>query len=206
MLRSYRALRRIVGFLGVALPIVVAVWGGIAYHSLQNSISEYYVLPGPRDILVGFLFAIGAFLYAYHGPQRVDDYLSSAAGLLAVGVALCPVTEPGTRNWHLVFAGALFAILACFSLFLFTRSGGHPTPRKLKRNRIYRWCGVVMAICLVAIGAYQRSGSSATLLGVPPVLACETLLLWAFGLSWFVKGDTLLRDELPTNAVHDVSS
>ena len=40
MLRSYRALRRIVGFLGVALPIVVAVWGGIAYHSLQNSISE----------------------------------------------------------------------------------------------------------------------------------------------------------------------
>src|SRR5437762_6551311 len=70
---SYRTLRRVVGLLGVSLPIVLALWGFALAGKvqLQPSISDYYSLR-TRDALVGVLFTIGWFLFTYRGYDWRD--------------------------------------------------------------------------------------------------------------------------------------
>ena len=72
---SYLRLRRIIGILGIALPIVLMVWGfALSGWSidLQNSISDYYGLR-TWDALFGILFAIAWFLFIYKGYETMDD-------------------------------------------------------------------------------------------------------------------------------------
>ncbi len=87
-------------------------------------------------------------------------------------------------------------MLSYFSLFLFTKSQGVPTPQKRIRNGIYRTCGVAILVCLVLIGFYylgaQRPPSAASVW--QPVFWLESVALWAFGISWFIKGETLFAD------------
>lgn len=196
LLVSYLTLRRVVGALGVALPIVLALWGFALFGSatLQPSISDYYALR-TRDALVGILFTIAWFLYAYRGYERGDDVAGNLACAFALGVALFPNSgAPWERVVHFGSATALFLVLAYFSLFLFTKSGGTPTPEKQIRNRIYRTCGVIMLGCIAAIGCYNAFLQHTAVAEVAPVFWLESLALWAFGLSWFVKGETLFRD------------
>ena len=158
---SYLRLRRIVGILGVALPIVLMVWGfALSGWSIefQNSISDYYSLR-TRDALVGILFAIAWFLCTYKGYETIDDIAGYVACLFALGVAFFPNSG---GNWerivHFSSAAGLFLTLSFFSLFLFTKTvespkGLHGTlssfrfgvikssdPRKSQkkiRNRVY---------------------------------------------------------------------
>jgi len=126
---SYLGLRKGIGFLGLALPIVLMVgkiWldgGGI-----ENSISAYYYT-GMRNYFVGTMCAIGVFFTSYR-YRREDNYLSDAVAAFAVGVALFPTTpaiaSPTTSQTivgyvHLTSASLFFLCLAYFSLFLFTK-------------------------------------------------------------------------------------
>jgi len=195
-LSSYRTLRRIIGFLGIALPVVLALWGFAVCddHRIQLSISDYYYCR-TRDALVGILFTIGWFLYAYPGYERKDNIAGNLAGVFALGVALSPDHGPGIEPWiHFISAGALFLVLAYFSLFLFTKTGDAPTREKRIRNRLYRSCGVVMVSCIVVIGLYHVLPGSAGVDRLRPVFWLESAALWAFGWSWMVKGETLWRD------------
>jgi hypothetical protein len=193
---SYRTLRRVVGILGVGLPVILAVWGFLLCGCvrLQPSISDYYSLR-TRDAFVGILFTIGWFLYTYRGYEPTDDWAGNLACVFALGVALSPNsgTKP-ERVLHFACATALFLTLAYFSLSLFTKSGGSPTPEKRARNVIYRVCGVVMLVCIAVIGAYSLGLRGAGFENLHPVFWLESLALWAFGVSWFVKGETILRD------------
>ena len=89
LLVSHLRLRRIMGILGVALPIVLLVWGialsGWSFN-VQNSISDYYSLR-TRDAFVGVLFVIAWFLCTYKGYEAVDDIadLVIVAGLASNG-------------------------------------------------------------------------------------------------------------------------
>ncbi len=88
-------------------------------------------------------------------------------------------------------------MLAYFPLFLFTKTGtSTPTRQKRLRNRIYRVCGATIVVCIVLCGIYLVWFPD-TLLFLHPVFWLETLALWAFGFSWFVKGETLWRDPGP---------
>ena len=193
---SYITLRRIVGILGVSLPVVLALWGFALCHCLrvQPSFSDYYGLR-TRDALVGILFAIGWFLYTYRGYDRHDNVAGNLAGLFALGVALFPNSGSHLeRVVHFGSATGLFLTLAYFSLFLFTKSAGSPTPQKRIRNAIYRLCGVGMLCCIAAIGVYYAALVNTSLSALQPVFWLESLALWSFGISWFVKGETLFRD------------
>ena len=200
VLVSYLTLRRIVGILGIGLPIVVAIWGFALGYALQPSISDYYALR-TRDAFVGILFTIGWFLFTYRGFDRHDDVGGNLACLFALGVALFP--NSGTQLEcivHFSSAAALFLVLAYFSLFLFTKTGGAtpPTPEKKTRNRVYVACGVVMLACIALIGLYHLLKLQHTAVAaMNPVFWLESLALWAFGFSWFVKGETLWQDALP---------
>jgi hypothetical protein len=197
---SYRTLRRVVGVLGVSLPVVLAVWGFALEGRVEflPSISDYYALR-TRDVLVGVLFTIAWFLFTYRGYDRRDDIAGNLACVFALGVALFPNVGPwAAPTIHFVSAGLLFLVLAYFSLFLFTESAPSCTRGKVMRNRVYRTCGVAMLACIVGIALSKAFISRATLEHWPIVFTFETIALWAFGYSWFVKGDTVFRDASET--------
>ncbi len=196
VLVSYLTLRRVVGALGVVLPVLLALWGFALCDCVhvQPSISDYYRLR-TRDVFVGILFTIGWFLFAYRGYERKDDVAGNLACLFALGVALFP--SSGTqweRVVHFGSAFALFLVLSYFSLFLFTKSGGTPTPEKKIRNRIYTACGVSMLVCIALIGLYYWRLKDTAIAVLKPVFWLESSALWAFGFSWFIKGETLWKD------------
>ena len=199
VLVSYLTLRRVVGILGVLLPVLLAL-GCLVFGScaeLRNSISDYYGTE-MRDVFVGILFAIGWFLFSYRGYDRKDDIAGTLACLFALGVALFPATSESKaiRTAHFLSAAALFLVLSCFSLYLFrkTKPGVPPTPQKVWRNRIYMACGVIMLACIASVAVYLRFLQDTSVAAIKPVFWLESLALWAFGWSWFVKGETLLRD------------
>ena len=90
---SYLCLRRFVGWISPLPPIVLLV--GIAISSTQarpDSMSGYYYTD-MRNVFVGALCALGAFLGAYDGYDKVDRWITNIAGFGAIGVAFCP-TKP----------------------------------------------------------------------------------------------------------------
>ena len=196
---SYHTLRRVVGFLGILLPVLVAAEYFIECRcgTFRPSISDYYDVQA-RDLFVGILFTIAWFLFTYRGHDRRDDIAGDAACLFALGVALIPHNAPGYLwAFHFIFAAALFLTLAYFSWHLFTQSNKPQvewTPRKHTRNRIYRWCAVIMVLCIALIGAYKAFGWTFAILGLPTVYLLETAALWAFGYSWMVKGEAWWGD------------
>ena len=197
LLMSHLTLRRVLGMLGIALPVLLAVWGfALSGWSLelQDSISDYYNLR-TRDAFVGILFVIAWFLFAYRGYELKDDIAGYLACVFALGVALFPNSG---KNWepivHFSCAAGLFLVLSFFSIFLFTKSRGYMTPQKRLRNKVYMTCGVIMLVCMALIGWYKLYFEDTFISDYHPVFWIESLMIWAFGISWFVKGETLLRD------------
>jgi hypothetical protein len=199
VINAYVTLRFVIGVLGIALPGVVAFWGFFVPggEQLLPSISDYYCLR-TRDALVGILFAIAWFLFTYRGYTRGDDIASNLACLFALGVALFPLCgEYANPLVHYVCAVGFFLVLAYFSFFLFTKSGDNPTPQKKQRNKVYRACGTVMFLCILLIVVYHLTGAHEPIKQFKPVFWLETIATLAFGLSWFVKGETIIRDTAP---------
>lgn len=199
ILVSYLTIRRIVGALGFLLPIVVSV-GCVTIGSctgLLPSISEYYGTD-MRNVFVGVLFTIGFFLFAYRGHDRVDDIAGDFGFVFAFAIALFPVTSDSAtvRAIHFISALGLFSVLSFFCLVLFTRTSKdkRPTMEKLFRNKIYRACGIAILLSIVLIAVYHFFLSHTAVANLKPIFWLETIALWAFGWSWFVKGGTLFRD------------
>ncbi|HEY8925598.1 MAG TPA: DUF998 domain-containing protein [Polyangia bacterium] len=196
---SYLTLRKALGVLGIALPLVLAAGDWIIGdgRGLQPTISDYYGT-GMRDVFVGLLFAMGLFFFSYRGFDWRDELAGKLACLFAIGVALFPTTS--ALRWvhvvHFAAAAALFLTLAVFSLCLFTRmaAGSQPTPQKLKRNRVYRACGIIILTCVAAIALGGALLDEALLAELKPIFWLETVALWAFGFSWLTKGEFLLQD------------
>ncbi len=201
---SYMNLRKAVGFIGMALPLILILGKiGMEGGGLLNSISGYYH-SGMRDVFVGSLCAIAIFLFSYHGYDWRDDLAGTLASFAALGVALFPTT-PGltatpretTIGWiHLIFAAIFFAIMAYFSLVLFTKSSkAVQTPEKLKRNRIYIICGGTIVACIVLMFFLTFVPTESPIRAIKPVLLLETIAVEAFGFSWLVKGEAILKDD-----------
>lgn len=204
---SYLTLRKAVGYLGIALPFVLA-FGGMLLHGpgIQSSISGYYHT-GMRDVFVGTLCAIGVFLISYKGYERKDDLAGDLACVFAVGVALFPTApdvDPSSRAKligaiHLLFSASFFLTLSYFSLFLFTKTdpAKEPTRRKLQRNIVYRVCGYTMlaALSLIVVVALAPDSAMAGVKKLNPVFWLESIAVEAFGVSWMTKGEAILKDE-----------
>ena len=196
-----RRLARVVGLIALGMPIVLG------------------------DIFVGCLIAIAALLMAYRGWTPKVAQLATLAGAAALIVALVPMSgwAPGCSagasqiacdgqamlypvigNWiHAGAAGILFAILAFFCLFVFTKipSGpdggpGVPSLAKRRRNVIYRTSGVLIAGCAVAIGIGGQSAGE-WWLAYDMTFWLEAVILSAFGVSWLTQGRALVRLEDP---------
>ena len=205
LVASHLVLRKVIGIAGVALPVILIVWGFAlaGAFEFQPSLSDYYVLR-TRDAFVGILFTIACFLFAYRGHDPTDNRAGHLGCLFALGVALFPNTNPGwERVLHFTCATGLFLVLSFFSLRLFTKSDKpkeQRTHQKNRRNRIYVGCGVCMLLCIALIAIHSCCPKDSAIGQLRPVLWLETIALWAFGFSWFVKGETLVKDRVPHGA------
>ena len=215
--RSYLYLRGGIGIIGVALPVVLVIATMILNLSfnVKDSVSSYYYTP-TGDVFVGSLWAIGIFLICYQ-YDHLDNIVGNIAGVCAIGLSLfptppdCPLTNLNCATElqkkigvaHFVFSTGFLLALFIMVFFLFTR--GNPEKvevteadrkRKRRNNIVYRICGIAMAACILL---------AALLLFVPylsddqwhkqvhPILIIEFIATEAFGIAWFVKGQTLGR-------------
>ena len=205
---SQKTLREVAGILGFLLPIVLVVLGLIFSRSVQGSISAYYDLR-TRDIFVGALWAIGFILWAYKGYDSLDAAAGKVVCVLALGVALFPYNGGAWIGWlHHSFAAVLFVVLAYFSLFLFTKTKHSPQGfwqsfsfhfdeierddvQKRRRNKVYVACGLFMLACIVFLLLYNALWQQTAIADfiIKPLLLAETLMLWAFSISWSIKGE-----------------
>jgi hypothetical protein len=215
---SYITLRRSVGWLGIALPAVLIIGFAVIHSSCPTppSISHYYytVL---GSYFTGTLCAVALFLFAYNGPAPADRIAAFFAACCALGVVFCPtdafcacdgicnlVDLPANKarnTAHYTFASLLFATFAFFSLVLFTQT--HPNRAKEKthqkkiRNGIYYVCGALILVSIACIGILNIKG-----IKKPEwitnfklwTFVFETSALFAFGISWLVKGEMIFPD------------
>lgn len=199
LILSYLTLRRAVGILAVFLPVMLplGVWMFGSSAILQNSISHYHGTV-MRSVFVGVLFAIGVFLFSYIGYERADNFAGDIACGLALSVALFPRSGNSfVACVHFLSAAALFLVLAYFSIRLFTKDGGTRTLQKDRRNKIYIACGVVILLSIGLVPLYHLLPEDNSIAAIKPVFWLESIALWAFGFSWFIKGETLFKDDLP---------
>lgn len=203
---SYLALRKAVGILGIALPFILFLGAALLFQTgLQRSMSSYYYTE-MRDVLVGTLVALGVFLFSYNGYQK-DGLYANLAAVCVIGAALFP-TKPDvpTLNFnpiigylHLFFAAGFFTMLIYFSYFLFTKSDQTVLrAKKQQRNLVYKTCGIIMAVCVLGMIIATFVPEESTWLETNPVFWLEAAAIWAFGVSWFVKGEAIaiLNDKI----------
>lgn len=209
--KTYRRIRKAIGYLGIFLPILLVGFSLIPLFktSIQISISKYYYT-NLREVFTGTLCATGLFLIRYVGPEKKssfwknDNLLTNIAGYLAIAVAFIPTnplcwTEkiytlfPYNMEFigyiHYSFAALFFILLSYISIVIFPLDQDiNPNTSKsvFNEKNIYKICGFLMLlfIILTPIFSYYEIFSYST-------LTFEALMLLAFGVSWLIKGRAL---------------
>ena len=207
---TYRRLRKAIGYLGITLPVLLVVLSFIAFFDtqVQRSISDYYYT-NLRDIFTGTLAAVGLFMISYKGHRnpsilKNDQLLTNIAGIMAIGVALIPVTPelesqkiytliPYHFDWlgwlHYGFAAMLFGIFALLAINVFTigQNKAEDIPvSTLNENNLYRVCGIAIIILMILVPI-----SEVFELFPYSTLILEALALFFFGTAWLIKGRVL---------------
>ncbi len=215
---TYITLRYGMAVLALLFPVLLWAVGEAVYDiELQSSMSHYYYAAWPppgaiveaypmRVWFVGFLFAIGAFLYLYKGFTQRENIALNLAGLFAAGVALFPMDIECMDHcgWSLHGACAvlLFVCLAFVSIVCApatlrylpdvralppTAQGPYDQPVRTGTRawflRRYRILGAVMiaspAIALLLTFVFADNSRY--------TFFAEATGVWAFGLYWWVK-------------------
>ncbi len=202
---SYLDLRKSIGAIGMSLPFVVAI-GKILFESpgiLESISAYYYSVMG--NVFVGSLCAIAVFLFSYHGYDARDLIAGKLASLFALGTALFPTPPAGNASppqmliggFHFFFAVCLFLTLAYFSLALFRKTNPNVlmTPKKKQRNVVYTLCGFLILVCIAGIIAVEFTPHNSAIRQFMPIFWLESIAIVSFGISWFVKGEAILKDD-----------
>ena len=188
---DYRALRLLMGIIAFSFPFVVSIVSSTPLSSISAS---YHT--EARDIFVGLLFIVSAFLWAYQGHRQIEANMSKVASVTAVLVALfptaCETCEPNIFSTiHYVAASILFSILAYFCLGPFRKNTKGQSGKKGRRAKIYFVCGWVIISCILTIGLSNLAFSSEMVKALHITYWGETIALFAFGIAWIVAGKVI---------------
>ena len=214
-----KTLRKLIGILGMALPLLLFFFLYIdngLNHPLE-SISHYYYTR-VSSIFVGILSILGIFLIIYKGKEPIDFFISLTAGIFVLCVVCFPTSNitdiccDADKPWsvtilrvsafregfHYASAGIFLGCLTYMSLFLFTKSDKAPSKRgskKKTRNRIYRLCGLLMLIAILIIFAgFLKLIPEPFYSDHCVTYWMETLAVESFGFSWLIKGEAMFED------------
>lgn len=191
---SYRNMRAIIGYVGLALPLVLLLAGTIDGH-LESSISAYYYTK-VGDVFTGALCVIGVFLVAYRLTSwAIDNVATTLAGVAALGVALfhaaprnATLGQLRLADVHLTCAAALFVLLGAISLLIFPLDMSDDEKlRQRWRVPCYRGLGALIWLSVVlmpTLNALARSFYNDSHL----FFVLETICVTAFAVSFILKG------------------
>ncbi len=178
----------IVGVIAILLASVTDLLAGGGLES----ISESYHKDGlSRDVFVGSLLAISAFLAAYNGHSKPQMILSKVAAIAAIGIAfvpcLCPGSDDPRSSWiHGFSAAVMFLVLAFFCRTFYDRAKAKikEHPKAKLRSRIYALCGYAIVISILILGIDGLFDNF--IKNVVPNLTFifEAVGLGAFGIAW----------------------
>ncbi len=158
--------------------------------------------------IAGFC-AIGVAFF----PTKPSVCPAHAATCPAPSVTHLSASQQTVGDFHLVFAAVTFVALGLmalrfaksattpgdqdllgrirYGLGLARTADGHRSPRKKARDAVYRACGFTILSC-VALAALSNLLPASVKADWPVLFIFEALAVFAFGVSWFVKGQTLL--------------
>ncbi|WP_163718750.1 hypothetical protein [Mangrovibacterium lignilyticum] len=213
-------LRRLIGILGIMLPVFLWFFLWVSTNRVEEleSISHYYYTR-VDSIFIITISLLAIFLIIYKGPALVDFYLSLVAGICALLVVLFPTSplsdhipdvnmsffntvlsdNPTRIMVHYYSAGIFILLLATMLLFLFTKSDKPKATRgtmKIMRNRLYRVCGIGMIAAVLVMGLRGFGWIDAEFYDARNLTFwMEVVAVELFGISWLIKGETLLKDK-----------
>lgn len=199
--KSFLLTRLLVGFVGVLLPTVL-VASDLGSDFVQGraltprgSLSAYYYHPAPLgDWFVGSLWAIGVGLMVYMSIRKSSraNAVSWTAGSAAIVVALFPTNDDGNPStWvsTLHFGAAAVVViglgLLCWGFAVDDRERTDPnSDAKKRRHTIHSRAAMiifasVVFVVLNSVFAWFPSHG---------ILVAEVVAVYAFAVSWFVKG------------------
>ena len=139
----------------------------------------------------------------YDGYDLQDNLVTTFSGVFGLGIVLFPCSV----NWlnrmdpvgffqipmtysnkiHCACAALFFVLLAYNSFFLFTKYDGNPTKNKLRRNIVYKVCGLGMVVFMI----FQIISIQVSFLKGYWTMINEIFLLQFFGISWLTKGGAI---------------
>ena len=204
-----RKQQKILGVLGILLPLLsvglglIGYWRGVNEPGWYESISAtYYANSGM--MMIGLLFALYLYYWAYKGYDKLDDIITSIAAVMAMGIVAFPCADgrATTAEYvglfclplkvsgviHTVCAIVLYAAFFV-QTYRFTKHGANVTAEKLKRNRVYYSCMVMMIVGMLFVLGTNVIECLADYHYF--VLVGECFLQLAFGTAWLVKAGSI---------------
>ncbi len=189
---DHHTIKLVVGVMTLSLASLTNFFADIPIQSISAS---YHEGGWSRDIFVGFLFAVSAFLVAYNGHSSREMVLSKIAAVAALGVALFPCEcenyEQIIPGVHGTSAAVMFVILAVFCYGFYHRALGKGHPQAKLRAYIYAVCGItiVVSILVLAIDNLLNDVISSRIVRLTFYGECAGLV--AFGVSWLTASRAL---------------
>jgi len=196
--KSFLIQRRGMAILASLFPVFFLVSSFVLQRTkFQTSMSAYYwTLSLERNVFVGTLCAVGVFLLLYKGYTLLEDRLLDVAGVCAVGVALCPMSELGDCNGHVLslhgaFASVFFGCIFASCLMMSKRSLDDVADAELRTrfHKAYRLIHTIM-IGSVAVAVLSRLLPAAlqhSLCEAHALFWFEAVGVWCFGAYWYIK-------------------
>jgi predicted transporter len=189
---DHRTLKLLVGLIALTLANLTSFFA----ESKITSISASYCEGGwSQSILVGFLFAIAAFLLAYNGESKSEMLMSKFAAVAALGVALFPTSCKGQPELvpyvHFGSAAVMFLILAYFCYVFYKRARAKGYTEANRRAVLYVLCGIVIIASMLVMVFDKVTGGVISSRVLRLVFYCERAGLVAFGISWLTASKVL---------------
>lgn len=182
---DHRTIKLLIGLMALSLAHITSFFSNSPITSIS---AAYYQDDWARNVLVGFLFAIAAFMLAYNGEGLWEMVLSKLGALAAFGVAMFPCAcdghAPIVAHVHYLSAAAMFTILAGLCRIFQQRARQKRHVEARRRACIYFLCMLVilgvMAIMLLDFISQDVLSAEWPRL----TFYCERAGLMAFGVSW----------------------
>ncbi|MHA7056514.1 hypothetical protein ACWGOQ_0004800 [Aquimarina sp. M1] len=208
--KSMYSLRKTIGVLGLALPILLLV----AHQELLSSMSHYYYTAGGVFFIL-ILSAFGLILINYRGyPKKEGELLSdrlitTIAGICILITVLVPTKSEnplGTLFFtdapylfghqsngllgaiHLLSAASFFFLLGYMSFYKFVlnHEASSARNRLFRRSGMIVWASVAALIVIFAIEKLLKINMDEILPAYTFWL--EWVAVYAFAVAWLVKG------------------
>lgn len=218
LLSSDYRIRKLIGTLGLLLPIVLPIISG----EVLASISHYYYNRLSSQLLIIILSTFGLFLLSYRGyiidktSEKIsDDILTNIAGCAALIAVFVPTSCKNSASHaierlcsnaqhvplplfghqsdilnaiHFISAGIFILCMGWMSRFKFTRD------KNGRNNTLHIWCGnlVFISVTLIVVFVILEHFTNINLpLKEHYVYVFETTAIIPFGISWLIKGEAI---------------